>query len=82
MSIYWKYNNKLQYYRLGAEGCVDVIASRLTESTNGGTVYVNHLPVVGNIIILSVYLFLSVFHSKTVVFIAIFSNYRWTLTKV
>lgn len=50
VSVFWKASNDEQKYRLGAEGCVDIICSRLTETASGGTVYLNHLPVVGNIL--------------------------------
>ncbi|VDI44718.1 Hypothetical predicted protein [Mytilus galloprovincialis] len=46
VSVFWKANNTTQSYRLGAEGCVDVFCSRLTETASGGTCYVDNLPVV------------------------------------
>lgn len=49
VSVFWKANNTTQSYRLGAEGCVDVFCSRLTETASGGTCYVDNLPVVGRI---------------------------------
>lgn len=48
VGVFWKASNKTQFYRLGAEGCVDVFCSRLTETASGGTCYVDNLPVVGN----------------------------------
>lgn len=50
VSVFWKASNRIQFYRLGAEGCVDVYCSRLTETATGGTCYVDNLPVIGNIL--------------------------------
>ncbi|XP_063412596.1 uncharacterized protein LOC134695302 [Mytilus trossulus] len=46
VGVFWKASNRIQFYRLGAEGCVDVFCSRLTEPASGGTCYVDKLPVV------------------------------------
>lgn len=36
----------VKHYRVGAEGCVDVIFGRMIENSNGGTYYADHLPLV------------------------------------
>jgi hypothetical protein len=35
------------YYRVGGEGCVDVIYTRMIETASGGSYYADHLPLVG-----------------------------------
>ena len=42
--VKWAVTNIVGEYRLGAEGAVEVVASKLE---NGGQVYADHLPVVG-----------------------------------
>ena len=42
--VKWAVSNVVGEYRLGAEGAVEVVASK---TVNGGTIYADHLPVVG-----------------------------------
>jgi len=44
--VQWDIGKELNEYRFGAEGCVDVVASKVT---NGGKVYVDHLPFIGKV---------------------------------
>ena len=47
VSVLWKATEEIGRYRVGAEGCVDVMYSRMTESATGGHYYENHLPFIG-----------------------------------
>lgn len=49
IKVFWKDAELETLHRLGAEGCVDIICSRLTETAAGGTYYAEHLPVIGRI---------------------------------
>ena len=42
--VKWDISNNVAEYRLGADGSVEVVASKLVK---GGKVYADHLPVVG-----------------------------------
>lgn len=50
IKVFWKDTDIDKFHRLGAEGCVDIICSRLTETATGGTYYADHLPVIGRIL--------------------------------
>ncbi|XP_076085072.1 E3 ubiquitin-protein ligase MIB2-like isoform X1 [Mytilus galloprovincialis] len=46
VKISWKADNLVKNYRVGGEGCVDVIYTRMTETASGGNYYADHLPFV------------------------------------
>ncbi|XP_063408625.1 E3 ubiquitin-protein ligase MIB2-like isoform X2 [Mytilus trossulus] len=46
VKISWKADNLVKNYRVGGEGCVDVIYTRMTETASGGNYYADHLPIV------------------------------------
>ncbi|CAC5404564.1 MIB [Mytilus coruscus] len=46
VKILWKADNLVKNYRVGGEGCVDVIYTRMTETASGGNYYADHLPFV------------------------------------
>ena len=45
--VQWKSDSSIYEYRVGADGCVDVIYTVKTNATFGGNYYPDHLPVVG-----------------------------------
>lgn len=47
VQIKWKSMSDIKTFRLGGEGCVDVIYTRVTENASGGNYYPEHLPRVG-----------------------------------
>lgn len=47
VKVLWKSDPGLKTYRVGGEGCVDVIYTRMKETATGGKYYPDHLPVVG-----------------------------------
>lgn len=42
--VQWEIGKEVKVYRFGAEGFVDIVASKVT---HGGNVYVDHLPCIG-----------------------------------
>ncbi|VDI31556.1 E3 ubiquitin-protein ligase mind-bomb [Mytilus galloprovincialis] len=44
--VFWKNTEIENIHRLGAEGCVDIVCSRLTENATWGNYYPDHLPVI------------------------------------
>lgn len=44
--VQWDIGKEVKEYRFGAEGFVDIVASRVS---HGGKVYVDHLPVIGKV---------------------------------
>lgn len=50
IKVCWKDTEIETLHRLGAEGCVDIICSRLTETATSGTYYADHLPVIGSFV--------------------------------
>ena len=46
VQILWKADSKKKNYRVGGEGCVDVIYTRMIETASGGSYYADHLPLV------------------------------------
>ena len=49
VQILWKADNMKKNYRVGGEGCVDVIYTRMEETASGGNYYADHLPLVGKL---------------------------------
>lgn len=47
VKVQWKSDSSIREYRVGADGCVDVIYTQKTKVTSGGKYYPDHLPVVG-----------------------------------
>lgn len=45
--VQWQTDSSVNEYRVGGEGCVDVIYTRKKSATSGGKYYPDHLPVVG-----------------------------------
>lgn len=45
--VQWQTDSSVKEYRVGGEGCVDVIYIRKESVTSGGKYYPDHLPVVG-----------------------------------
>lgn len=50
VSVVWKSDNTPKTYRVGGEGCVDVIYTRVKGTASGRVYYPDHLPVVGKIL--------------------------------
>lgn len=50
VKVFWKNTEIENIHRLGAEGYVDVVCSRLTENATWGKYYPDHLPVIGRIL--------------------------------
>ncbi|KAK3104827.1 hypothetical protein FSP39_011109 [Pinctada imbricata] len=46
VEVQWKQNKHVGTYRIGAEGCVDVIYTRKASTASGGFYYAEHLPLV------------------------------------
>lgn len=46
VKVMWKNDSTGKVYRVGGEGCVDVIYTRMKETASGGKYYPEHLPVV------------------------------------
>ncbi|KAK3101023.1 hypothetical protein FSP39_000330, partial [Pinctada imbricata] len=46
VKVRWKSDNTEKEYRIGGEGCVDVIYTRMAETASGGDYYADHLPLV------------------------------------
>ncbi|XP_048753764.2 E3 ubiquitin-protein ligase MIB2-like [Ostrea edulis] len=44
--VQWKNDSTSKDYRVGGEGCVDVIYTRMKETASGGKYYPDHIPVV------------------------------------
>ncbi|KAJ8319866.1 hypothetical protein KUTeg_001453 [Tegillarca granosa] len=44
VQVKWKSMSDIKTFRLGGEGCVDVIYTRVTEDASGGNYYPEHLP--------------------------------------
>lgn len=49
VKVMWKNDSSMSDYRVGAEGCVDIIFTRVKNATSGGKYYPDHLSVVGKI---------------------------------
>jgi hypothetical protein len=47
VKVQWKNDSTCKEYRVGGEGCVDVIYTRMKETASGGKYYPDHLPFVG-----------------------------------
>lgn len=46
VKVVWKADKSVKNYRVGAEGCIDVICVDKTDMNTGGNYYCDHLPVV------------------------------------
>ncbi|VDI82587.1 Hypothetical predicted protein, partial [Mytilus galloprovincialis] len=46
VKVVWKSDRSVKNYRVGAEGCIDVICVDKTDTNTGGNYYCDHLPVV------------------------------------
>ncbi|XP_056020573.1 E3 ubiquitin-protein ligase MIB2-like [Ostrea edulis] len=46
VKVMWKNDSSMSDYRVGAEGCVDIIFTRVKNATSGGKYYPDHLSVV------------------------------------
>jgi hypothetical protein len=47
VKVQWKHDSTCKKYRVGGEGCVDVIYTCTKQTASGGKYYPDHLPVVG-----------------------------------
>ena len=50
VQVKWKSDSSTKEYRVGGEGCVDVIYTRMKETASGGKYYADHLPLVGKLL--------------------------------